>query len=105
MSFDQKLFDTPTIAIRRVADDERSALTRLCALDSAPLVAGEALVAYVDGEPWAAISLDDGRVVADPFRPSGQAAELLRVRRAHMRAERPGRSWLARALLPRRAAS
>ncbi|MBV9464847.1 MAG: hypothetical protein JO169_01910, partial [Solirubrobacterales bacterium] len=41
-----------------------------------------ALVAEIDGELCAALSLADGRVVADPFRPSGALLELLRMRAA-----------------------
>jgi len=67
------------------ADDER-ALRRLAALDSAlnpppaPL-----LVAEVDGELGAALSLHDGSVIADPFRPTAQIVELLRVHAAAAR--------------------
>jgi hypothetical protein len=68
------------------ADDER-ALMRLSALDSAagpppsPL-----LLAEVDGELAAALSLHDGSVIADPFRPTAQILALLR---AHAAAVRP----------------
>ena len=75
----------PTVVIRRAGDDDRGALARLAALDSAKPLRGEVLVAVVDLEPWAAVSLDDGRVIADPFRASGVAAELLRVRARHLR--------------------
>jgi hypothetical protein len=42
----------------------------------------------------AALSLDDGRVVADPFAPSAGAVELLQVRAQRLQASRtlPGRS-------------
>ena len=47
------------------------------------------LLAEVGGELWAAISLDDGHLVADPFRLSGELAFVLadRARRVK-RAER-----------------
>jgi len=77
---------TPELVIRRATEQDDAALARLAALDSARPLRGEALVAFVHGEPWAAISLEDGRVVADPFRPSSTAAELVRLRAVHLRA-------------------
>ena len=74
-----------TVVIRWAAEADRGALADLAALDSARPLAGEALVALVDDEPWAAVSIDDGRVIADPFRPSADAAELLRIRARHLR--------------------
>jgi hypothetical protein len=38
------------------------------------------LIAEVADEAWAAIGLRTRALVADPFRPSGQVAELLRLR-------------------------
>jgi hypothetical protein len=77
------LFDS-AVVIRRASEADEPVLARLAALDSALPLRGEALVAFVDGEPWAAVSLEDGRVVADPFRPSAGAVELLRVRARHL---------------------
>ena len=96
------LFDTPgdrTVVIRWAAEADRAALADLAALDSARPLTGEALMAVVDGEPWAAVSVEDGRVVADPFRPSALAADLLRVRAGHLRAaldRRPSERRFAR---------
>jgi hypothetical protein len=53
---------------------------RLAELDSQRPVTGPALVGEIDGRPAAAISLADGRVVADPFRPTADVVELLRLR-------------------------
>jgi hypothetical protein len=44
------------------------------------------LVADVDGELWAALDLDDGRLVADPFRPTVGAQRLLLLRRESLAA-------------------
>jgi hypothetical protein len=38
------------------------------------------LLADVDDELWAAVSLDDDHLVADPFRPSGELLVLLAAR-------------------------
>jgi hypothetical protein len=55
-------------------------LARLAALDSAPPLRGQALVADRNGRLLAAVSLDDGRAVADPFERTAEAVELLRLR-------------------------
>jgi hypothetical protein len=55
---------------------------------------GVVLVAEVGGELWAAISLDDHHVVADPFRPTGELVALLAERaRPPLRVQR-GRNHL-----------
>jgi len=68
------------------ADDER-ALIRLAALDSAAGVPpAPLLVAEVNGELSAAVSLHDGTVIANPFRPTADVIALLR---AHVKAVTP----------------
>ena len=74
-----------TIAIRAAHDDEAGVLLRLAALDSAPRLHGEVLLAVVDGEPVAAASLVDGRVVADPFRRTADVVDLLAYRARSLR--------------------
>ena len=36
-------------------------------------------MAEVGGELWAAIEIDSGAAIADPFRPSGELVDLLRL--------------------------
>jgi hypothetical protein len=74
------------VTVRRATDGDAAALVRLAALDSANVLPGPVLVAEVDGTPMAAISLADGRVVADPFERTADLVELLRVRAAQSRA-------------------
>lgn len=59
----------------------REELERLAALSERPLHDGDWIVADVDGVPVAAVSVDDGTTVYDPFRQSSQAVSLLRLRR------------------------
>jgi hypothetical protein len=59
----------------------REELERLAALSERPLHGGEWIVADVDGVPVAAVSVEDGTTVYDPFRPTSQAVSLLRLRR------------------------
>ncbi len=70
---------TPTISLRAATSNDGRALTRLAALDSAEVPTAPVLMAEVDGEPQAALSLRDGQVVADPFAPTAELVSLLRV--------------------------
>jgi hypothetical protein len=67
--------------IRRATDDDTDALDRLAQLDSDPRpVTGRVIVGEVGGEVAAAIVVDEGRVIADPFRPTAQLVAHLRRR-------------------------
>jgi hypothetical protein len=80
----------PAVVIRRAVEADRPAVERLAALDSAHVPRGDVLLALVDDVPWAALSVDDGGTVADPFRPSAEAVDLLRIRAAQLRAAHAG---------------
>jgi hypothetical protein len=92
-----------TLTIRRADASDASALVRLAALDSASPPTGEALLAEVGDELWAAVEIDSGAAIADPFRPSGELVDLLRLQvslESHSeRSQRRSRAWL----LPRAA--
>jgi hypothetical protein len=91
-----------TLTIRRADSSDTGALVRLAALDSASPPTGEALLAEVGGELWAAVEIDSGTAIADPFRPSGEVVDLLLLQVSLDGPERSGRGALAR-LLPRAA--
>ncbi len=76
-----------SLTIRRAGVADSGALVRLAALDSAKPPAGDSLVAEVGGELWAAIEIESGAAIADPFRPSADLVELLRFRARRMRSE------------------
>lgn len=97
--------DDRPVVIRWAAADDAAAVRDLAVLDEAAPLRGEVLIALVGGEPWAAVSVQDGRVVADPFRPSAGAAALVRMRAEHLREVLPRRGAAARALRPRRASA
>jgi hypothetical protein len=91
-----------TLTIRRADSSDAGALVRLAALDSASPPTGEALLAEVGDELWAAIEIGSGAAIADPFRPSGELVDLLRLQVSLDQPERSSRSALGR-LLPRAA--
>lgn len=70
---------TPTIQIRGASEGDADTIARLAALDSQRPFAGATLIAEVDGDPRAALSLESGRVVADPFRHTASLVELLQI--------------------------
>ena len=90
-----------SLVLRPATTADSAELERLAALDSARPLAGEVMLADVDGGVRAALSLESGRAVADPFYPSLQLVPLLRAAAG----ERPSRrrSWrrAARAAGPR----
>ncbi len=59
----------------------REEIERLAQLSERPLHEGDWIVADVDGVPVAAVSVEDGTTVFDPFRPTTQAVSLLKLRR------------------------
>jgi hypothetical protein len=46
---------------------------------------GPALVGEIDGRPAAAIAMDDGRVIADPFQETASLVAQLRMRARGLR--------------------
>ncbi len=68
----------PAAAVRFAYPDEAGTLRRLAQLDDASELKGEILVATIDADLVAALSLDDGRVLANPFVLTSDAVELLR---------------------------
>ena len=90
-----------TLTIRPADLADLAALDRLAALDTASPPTGDVLVAEVGRELWAAVEVDSGAAIADPFHPSADLVELLRLH-ARGRARSAPRAGLGR-LLPRAA--
>lgn len=93
------------VVIRRASAADVPALVRLAALDSAHhagrRLAASAdehavLVAEVDGELEAALAVDDGLSVANPFRPSAPHRQLLALRARQLGGGAPRRSRRSR---------
>jgi|SRR5215213_667373 len=85
------------LTIRRAYADDAIELGRLAQLDSANTLAGAVLVAESDGRIVAALDLEHGTAIADPFVPTATIVELLRVHASRNAQEgrfpRP-RAWL-----------
>jgi hypothetical protein len=93
------------VTLRFAFPDDEAALARLAALDSSEPPAAPVLLAEVSGELRAALSLADGAIVADPFRPAVALIELLEARARQLtateRSRRPWRVWGAARLRSR----
>jgi hypothetical protein len=72
--------------------DPDATIERLAQLDTAVCPRGRVLVAAVAGEPRAALPLDGGPAVADPFHRTAELVTLLKMRAAQLN----GRSSRAR---------
>jgi hypothetical protein len=73
------------ITLRVARQEDTESLARLAELDSARSPARPVLLAEVGGELGAALSLSDGAVIADPFRPTARLVYLLRARAKQLR--------------------
>jgi hypothetical protein len=83
------IFTAPDpILIRPATSADASAIERLAQLDSAPVPAGELLVAEVAGELRAAVRVDGRATIADPFQRTAAIVDLLTARAEHLRGPR-----------------
>jgi hypothetical protein len=76
-----------SIVIRPDRPEDGPVLARLAALDSARVPAAPLLLAEVAGELRAAVSLTDGRVIANPFDRTASLVALLTTRAEQLRTE------------------
>jgi hypothetical protein len=67
-----------TVTIRPAYPDDEAAIRRLAALDSAAVPPAPFLLAEIDGELLAALSLPSGGAIADPFHPTVHIIAMLR---------------------------
>ena len=74
----------PAVMLRIAGADDAGVVDDLAALDSAAALDGQVLLALTDGAAVAALSLRDGRVVANPFVRTEAAVTLLRLRAEHL---------------------
>jgi hypothetical protein len=72
------------VKVRIAGPQDSDALAYLAALDSKHPPSGPTLIAEVDGELRAALSVPDQTVIADPFQSSAGLVELLRARSAEL---------------------
>ena len=83
------MYSANAYSIRRTTEADEPALRRLADLDSQRPLEGPALIGEIGGRPAGAVSLADGRVIADPFQTTVHLRQMLHMRfdafRAHSR--------------------
>jgi hypothetical protein len=67
------------ITIRSSTDADQAEIARLAALDSRQAPKGDVMLAFVDDELRAALGLGSNDAIADPFHPTADLVELLRM--------------------------
>ena len=78
-----------TRCIRHATATDEADLIRLAALDSSRVPSGELLVAQVDDNLVAALSVDTGAAIADPFEHTAAIIDSMRAQVRASRAPRP----------------
>jgi hypothetical protein len=81
--------ESQPVTIRHAHPADLQALERLAALDSRRLPSGELFVAEVGDRIVAAVSIDTGAVIADPFEPTAAVVDLLRLHASAVRPQAP----------------
>ena len=82
---------TASLTIRHAIAADEADLTRLAALDSSRVPSGELLVAELDGRLVAALSVDTGAAIADPFEHTAAIVDSMRAQVARDPRPAPGR--------------
>jgi hypothetical protein len=80
------MFAPNAYRIRFASREDAETLNRLAERDSQQPLVGRVLIGQLDGTPAAALSLHDGRVVADPTRRTDHLVTELRIRAGAIRA-------------------
>jgi hypothetical protein len=73
------------VTVRLAEPEDHAAIVRLAALDSARTPQGSLVVADVGGAIQAAMPVDGGRAIANPFVPTADLVKLLEVRVRQLR--------------------
>lgn len=95
---------TAGVRVRRFTERDIDGIRRLSALDDKPVPTGGVLVAELAGELVAALPLDGGEALADPFKPTADIVAMLQLRARQLNKIRPIRrkSLAGRVHIPRR---
>ena len=103
MYYKHETSESDSITIRHARREDADAIARLAQRDSADVPGGNLLVAAVGGELRAAVSIERGETIADPFHPTSELVRLLTSRAAQLGTRANGdRGHLATLLRRRR---
>ena len=88
------MFASDAYTVRPATEADEQHLLRLAVLDCQRELTGSALIGEINGTPAAAMSLADGRIVADPFAPTEALVAHLRIRAHAIHARRSNRALI-----------
>jgi hypothetical protein len=91
--------DDDGLTVRAATQRDSEAVRLLAALEGASMPRGRVLVAQLGDDVVAALPLEGGGPLADPFRPSAHFVELLQLRARQLR--RDGDQRARGSLIPR----
>ena len=74
-----------SVAMREATPGDEPALMRLAAMDDRAALTGRVLVAESGGAILAALSVDSGRAISDPWSHTAQLVNLLELRAGQLR--------------------
>lgn len=94
----RELGDEDGLTVRAATQRDGEAVRLLAALEGVQMPKGEMLVAEVGDDVVAALPLDGGRPLADPFRPTKHIVALLELRARQVHCDDQRRSFLPRVL-------
>lgn len=80
------MYAASSYVLRLATSADDAALSHLASLDAQAPLEGSILVGELHGEPVAALSLADGRVISDPFKPTAHLVATMRTRARGMHA-------------------
>lgn len=86
------------LTVREATQRDGEAVRLLAALEGVQMPKGEMLVAEVGDDVVAALPLDGGRTLADPFRPTKDIVALLELRARQLHGDDGRRSFFPRVL-------
>lgn len=78
-----------TLTIRRLSDSDDADVARLVELDSGSGLQAPLLGAEVEGRLLAAVSVETGEVLADPFSRTAELRDMLELRALQLRKRSP----------------
>jgi hypothetical protein len=74
------MYPANVYVIREATDSDEDVLRRLAELDNQEPLSGRIMIGEIQGEPAAAASFSDGRIVSDPSQPTHFLVPLVGMR-------------------------
>jgi hypothetical protein len=97
----KELSEDDCLTVRPATHADADSVRLLAALEGVTMPRGDVLVAQVGDDVVAALPLDGSSAIADPFRPTAELVELLKLRARQLRRESEDRRQRGHGVLDR----